>query len=130
MRRALRAVLAVAALALARGGATELAGLPELPGRALLGHSDHSYKPGEAVALYANKAGPFHNPRRGAARRDACTETSRCLSAACRRADGTSGVSAAPARAAHLCQAACVRLEPPEQHARSMLSLAICHLPR
>ena len=31
--------------------------------RALLGHSDHSYKPQELVALYANKVGPFHNPR-------------------------------------------------------------------
>ena len=31
--------------------------------RALLGHKDHSYKPHELVALYANKAGPFHNPR-------------------------------------------------------------------
>lgn len=25
--------------------------------------SDHRYKPGEAVPLYANKVGPFHNPR-------------------------------------------------------------------
>ena len=31
--------------------------------RVLQGHSDHSYKPNELVALYANKAGPFHNPR-------------------------------------------------------------------
>ncbi len=31
--------------------------------RVLQGHSDHSYKPHELVALYANKAGPFHNPR-------------------------------------------------------------------
>ncbi len=29
----------------------------------LQGHSDHSYKSSELVALYANKAGPFHNPR-------------------------------------------------------------------
>jgi hypothetical protein len=25
--------------------------------------SDHRYKAGEAVPLYANKVGPFHNPR-------------------------------------------------------------------
>jgi hypothetical protein len=30
---------------------------------ALASHKDHSYKPQELVALYANKAGPFHNPR-------------------------------------------------------------------
>lgn len=27
--------------------------------------SDHRYKAGEAVPLYANKVGPFHNPRSG-----------------------------------------------------------------
>lgn len=25
--------------------------------------SDHSYKEGDEVPLYANKVGPFHNPR-------------------------------------------------------------------
>lgn len=25
--------------------------------------SDHRYKPGDFVPLYANKVGPFHNPR-------------------------------------------------------------------
>jgi hypothetical protein len=25
--------------------------------------SDHRYKEGDAVPLYANKVGPFHNPR-------------------------------------------------------------------
>ena len=25
--------------------------------------SDHRYKAGDAVPLYANKVGPFHNPR-------------------------------------------------------------------
>lgn len=25
--------------------------------------SDHKYKAGDAVPLYANKVGPFHNPR-------------------------------------------------------------------
>ena len=33
-------------------------------GLASAAHRDHSYKPQEPVALYANKAGPFHNPRR------------------------------------------------------------------
>jgi hypothetical protein len=32
-------------------------------GRALLGERNHSYKVGEEVKLYANKVGPFHNPR-------------------------------------------------------------------
>lgn len=32
-------------------------------GRALLGERNHSYKKGEEVKLYANKVGPFHNPR-------------------------------------------------------------------
>jgi transmembrane 9 superfamily member 1 len=27
------------------------------------GASDHRYKPDETVPLYANKVGPFHNPR-------------------------------------------------------------------
>jgi len=31
--------------------------------RQVLGHRDHSYKASESVPLYANKAGPFHNPR-------------------------------------------------------------------
>lgn len=31
--------------------------------RMLLGASDHVYKVHEKVALYANKVGPFHNPR-------------------------------------------------------------------
>ena len=63
-------LLAAALLALACGvGALNADGRArELSaGRALLGHSDHSYKPQETVALYANKAGPFHNPRRVAA---------------------------------------------------------------
>lgn len=34
-------------------------------GRLLLGASDHVYKVHEKVALYANKVGPFHNPRCG-----------------------------------------------------------------
>lgn len=32
-------------------------------GSAVASHRDHSYKSEEPVALYANKAGPFHNPR-------------------------------------------------------------------
>eukprot|EP00976_Prorocentrum_cordatum_P111387 1195358-Prorocentrum_minimum.AAC.9 len=31
--------------------------------RTLLGESDHKYKSHEKVPLYANKVGPFHNPR-------------------------------------------------------------------
>lgn len=31
--------------------------------RQLLGASDHKYKKGDAVELYANKVGPFQNPR-------------------------------------------------------------------
>jgi hypothetical protein len=31
--------------------------------RALLGERNHSYQKGEEVKLYANKVGPFHNPR-------------------------------------------------------------------
>jgi len=34
-------------------------------GRVLMGASDHVYKVHEKVALYANKVGPFHNPRCG-----------------------------------------------------------------
>lgn len=32
-------------------------------GRSLLGESDHKYSMGDAINLYANKVGPFHNPR-------------------------------------------------------------------
>ena len=32
-------------------------------GRQLLGASDHKFKPGEDVVLYANKVGPYSNPR-------------------------------------------------------------------
>ena len=32
-------------------------------GRRLLGESDHKYAMGDAINLYANKVGPFHNPR-------------------------------------------------------------------
>ena len=31
--------------------------------RVSAGASDHKYKDGQAVPLYANKVGPFHNPR-------------------------------------------------------------------
>ena len=31
--------------------------------RSLLGEHNHRYKAGEEVPLYANKVGPFHNPR-------------------------------------------------------------------
>ena len=31
--------------------------------RQVLGHRDHSYLASESVPLFANKAGPFHNPR-------------------------------------------------------------------
>ena len=41
-----------------------LAALVLAAGRSLASHRDHSYKPQELVSLYANKAGPFHNPRR------------------------------------------------------------------
>ena len=54
-----RVALFLASAWLASGAAELGAGT-----RALLGHKDHSYKPHELVALYANKAGPFHNPRR------------------------------------------------------------------
>ena len=53
-----RAALLLASAWLASGAAEAGASA-----RALLGHKDHSYKPQELVALYANKAGPFHNPR-------------------------------------------------------------------
>lgn len=32
-------------------------------GRQLLRASDHKFKPGEDVILYANKVGPYSNPR-------------------------------------------------------------------
>lgn len=35
----------------------------ESGGRTLLGARDHRYKDGDHVPLYANKVGPFHNPR-------------------------------------------------------------------
>ena len=41
-----------------------LAALLLSAGRSLASHRDHSYKEKELVSLYANKAGPFHNPRR------------------------------------------------------------------
>jgi hypothetical protein len=44
------ALLALIALLAAAGGAAA-------------DGSDHRYKAGEAVPLYANKVGPFHNPR-------------------------------------------------------------------
>lgn len=34
-----------------------------LADKAISDASDHRYKEGEAVPLYANKVGPFHNPR-------------------------------------------------------------------
>ena len=34
-----------------------------LVGVASAGAADHKYKTGEPVPLYANKVGPFHNPR-------------------------------------------------------------------
>lgn len=33
--------------------------------RQLQDHRTHTYKNGELVVLYANKVGPFHNPRYG-----------------------------------------------------------------
>eukprot|EP00877_Chromochloris_zofingiensis_P003452 jgi/Chrzof1/13107/Cz07g20050.t1 len=33
-----------------------------MPSRRILGESNHMYKKGEKVLLYANKVGPFHNP--------------------------------------------------------------------
>jgi hypothetical protein len=53
-----RALLLLSSVWLSSGSASLGAGA-----RVLQGHSDHSYKPNELVALYANKAGPFHNPR-------------------------------------------------------------------
>jgi hypothetical protein len=44
-------------------GATTAAGAGAAGRRALLGERNHSYKKGEEVKLYANKVGPFHNPR-------------------------------------------------------------------
>ena len=35
-------------------------------GRQLLGASDHKFKPSEEVILYANKVGPYSNPRSAA----------------------------------------------------------------
>lgn len=32
-------------------------------GRSLLSEADHKYQKGEKVKIYANKVGPFHNPR-------------------------------------------------------------------
>lgn len=45
--------------------ATVAAGLrtPTATRRSLLGESDHKYAMGDAINLYANKVGPFHNPR-------------------------------------------------------------------
>jgi hypothetical protein len=64
-RAAAAAALCLLQLLALAGDAGVLAGAELSPAgaRALLGHSDHSYKPQEKVALYANKAGPFHNPR-------------------------------------------------------------------
>ena len=33
------------------------------PGRSLLSESDHKYEVHDAIKLYANKVGPFSNPR-------------------------------------------------------------------
>jgi hypothetical protein len=33
------------------------------PQQAAADHKNHIYKPGEVVVLFANKVGPFHNPR-------------------------------------------------------------------
>ena len=37
--------------------------VPPANRRALLGYSDHSYQLHGKVPLYANKVGPYHNPR-------------------------------------------------------------------
>lgn len=63
------AVVAVVAAVMARAGTAEAAadaaaaGGRRARGRALQGERNHSYKKGEEVKLYANKVGPFHNPR-------------------------------------------------------------------
>ena len=66
-RRGRAAALAMAMVAMAagvvRGTAAEAAAAGPARGRALLGERDHKYKKGEEVKLYANKVGPFHNPR-------------------------------------------------------------------
>lgn len=38
--------------------------LARAPARALLGDSDHTYQNGDDIPLWANKVGPFTNPRR------------------------------------------------------------------
>ena len=41
----------------------QLEGAAAAGARALLGAADHTYKVHDAVPPYANKVGPFHNPR-------------------------------------------------------------------
>jgi hypothetical protein len=62
-------VLVWVLLAAPAAAARTLLELPVSTGRSLLGASDHVYKVHEKVALYANKVGPFHNPRCGLALR-------------------------------------------------------------
>jgi hypothetical protein len=60
---AVMSVGATTTAAAAEGGAGAGAGAGAAGRRALLGERNHSYKKGEEVKLYANKVGPFHNPR-------------------------------------------------------------------
>lgn len=60
------AALACAALlgGLRRLAASSAGGEASSAGRGLLAKNDHRWQPGDEIQLFANKIGPFHNPRR------------------------------------------------------------------